>query len=137
MQEKWSIIGILPFKMERAFSVLEKRFAMVGSGNEPFYYIHALANIVLATCILHNYLMGVYPYTKLITEVDRELLAFNESCGGYVSKSTHESREMEDFKDNLANTMWMDYINGQNTRYVFCCLFPCSFAYYAMCLSGL
>jgi len=83
--------------MERAFNVLEKRFATAGCGNEPFYYIHALTNIVLATCILHNYLMGVYLDTKLITEVDRELLASNESYGGYVSKSTRESRETEDF----------------------------------------
>ena len=34
---------------------------------------------------------------------------------------------MEDFRDNLANTMWMDYINGRNTRYVFSCLSSYSF----------
>ena len=98
---------------------------MLGSGNEPLYSVRTQANTVLAACILHNYLKGVDPDMELIEEVNRELLASNESYGGYLSNSTSESREMEDFRDNLANTIWMDYINGRNARYVF----PCSFYY--------
>ena len=44
-----------------AFGVLKKRFAMLGSENEPFYSVRTQADIVLAACILHNYLMGVDP----------------------------------------------------------------------------
>ena len=116
--------------IERAFGVLKKRFAMLGSGNEPFYSVRTQADIVLAACILHNYLMGVDPDMELIEEVDRELLASNESYGGYLSNSTSESREMEDFRDNLANTMWMDYINGRNTRYVFTIYYSTDFTIY-------
>jgi len=60
--------------IERAFGILKKRFAMLGSGNEPCYSVRTQADIVLATCILQNYLMGVDPDRELIEEVDRELL---------------------------------------------------------------
>ena len=72
---------------------------------------------MLAACILHNYLMGVDPDRELIEEVDRELLSSNELYGSCLSNSTSESREMEEFRDSLANSMWMDYVNGQNSRY--------------------
>ena len=78
---------------------------MLGSGNEPFYSVRTQVDIVLAACILHNYLMDVDPDMELIEEVDRELLASNESYGGYLSNSTSKSREMKDFRDNLANTI--------------------------------
>jgi len=90
---------------------------MLGSGNEPLYSVCTQADIVLAACILHNYLMGVDPDRELIEEVDHELLSSNESFGGYLSNSTSESREMEEFGDSLANAMWMDYVNGRNSRY--------------------
>jgi len=80
--------------------------------------------------------MGVDPDTELIEEVNHELLTFNESHGGYLSNSITDSIEMKDFRDNLTNTMWMNYINCWNTRqvfsclsyFVFSCLFSCSFA---------
>ena len=65
---------------------------MLGSENEPFYSVRTQADIVLAACILHNYLMGVDPDMGLIEEVNRELLASNESYSGYLSNSTSESR---------------------------------------------
>ena len=90
---------------------------MLGSENEPLYSIRTQADIVLAACILHNYLMRFDPDRELIEEVDRELLSSNESYGGCLSNSTSESREMEEFIDSLANAMWMDYVNGRNSRY--------------------
>jgi len=85
---------------------------MLVSGNEPFYSIRTQADIVLAACILHDYLMRVDPDRQLIEEVDCELLISNELYGSCLSNSTSESREMEEFKDSLANAMWIDYING-------------------------
>ena len=52
---------------------------MFGSGNEPFYSLRAQDDIVLAACILHNYLMGVDPDMELIEEVNRELLLMNQT----------------------------------------------------------
>ncbi|GMP33597.1 hypothetical protein CsSME_00006844 [Camellia sinensis var. sinensis] len=57
----------------KAFGVLKKRFPILGSGTEPYYDVDTQANIVLACCILHNYLMGVDPNESLIEEVDTEL----------------------------------------------------------------
>jgi len=91
--------------IERVFGVLKKRFAILGSGNEPFYSICTQTDIALAACILHNYLMGVNPDMELIEEVDHELYASNESYGGSLSNSTSEGREIEDLRDNLVNVM--------------------------------
>ena len=61
--------------IERAFGVLKKRFPIIASGTEPHYPIDTQSDIILACCILHNYLMGVDPDERLIAKVDRELLS--------------------------------------------------------------
>lgn len=45
--------------IERAFGVLKKKFPMLRSGAESHFNVDTQADIVLACCILHNYLMGV------------------------------------------------------------------------------
>ena len=50
-----------------------KRFPILGSGTEPYYSAKTQADLVLAGCILHNFLMGVDPNEDLIAEVDEEL----------------------------------------------------------------
>ena len=102
--------------IERAIGILKNRLGMLDSRNEPFYSVQTQANIVLVVCILHNYLID--PDRELIEKVDHELLSSNESYGGCLLNSTSQSREMEDFRDKLANAMWIDYINGRNSRYV-------------------
>ncbi|CAL5407355.1 unnamed protein product [Camellia sinensis] len=59
--------------IERAFGVLKKRFPILGSGTEPYYDVDTQTDIVLASCILHNYLMGIDPNESLIEEVDTGL----------------------------------------------------------------
>ncbi|XP_034680813.1 putative nuclease HARBI1 [Vitis riparia] len=61
--------------IERAFAVLKKRFPIIASGTEPHYPVDTQSDIILACCILHNYLMGVDPNEILIAEVDRELFS--------------------------------------------------------------
>ncbi|KAL6350569.1 hypothetical protein AAG906_019216 [Vitis piasezkii] len=53
-------------------NAIERAFA---SGTEPHYPIDTQSNIILACCILHNYLMGVDPDERSIAEVDRELFS--------------------------------------------------------------
>ncbi|KAF2293662.1 hypothetical protein GH714_003932 [Hevea brasiliensis] len=60
--------------IERAFGVLKKRFPIIASGTEPHYSFETMIEIVLACCIIHNFLMGVDPDENLIAEVDRELM---------------------------------------------------------------
>ncbi|XLT03464.1 hypothetical protein HN51_052815, partial [Arachis hypogaea] len=59
--------------IERSFRLLKKRFAIITSGTEPHYDFETMTEIVLACCILHNFLMGVDPDPHLIVQVDREL----------------------------------------------------------------
>jgi hypothetical protein len=60
--------------IERAFGVSKKRFPIIGSTTEPTYSVDTQTEIILACCIIHNYLMGVDPDERLIAEVDEELL---------------------------------------------------------------
>ena len=58
--------------IERAFGVLKKRFPIIARGTEPHYPVDTQSDIILACCILHNYLMGVDPNERLIAEADKE-----------------------------------------------------------------
>ncbi|XP_059635639.1 uncharacterized protein LOC132277813 [Cornus florida] len=56
--------------IERVFGVLKKRFPIISMGAEAHYPVDTVTEIVLAYCILHNYLMGVDPDERLIKEVE-------------------------------------------------------------------
>ncbi|XP_059658461.1 uncharacterized protein LOC132304756 [Cornus florida] len=60
--------------IERIFGVLKKRFPIIGSSTEPTYDVKTQVDIILACCIIHNYLMGMDLDESLFNEVDRELL---------------------------------------------------------------
>ena len=66
--------------IERAFSVLKKRFPIIASTTEPNYCVDTQNEIILACSILHNYLMGVDPDESLIAEVDQEVLHSHHEC---------------------------------------------------------
>jgi len=56
--------------IERTFSVLKKRFPIIGSRTEPYYSLETMANIVIACCILHNFLHVLDNDQSLLNEVD-------------------------------------------------------------------
>ena len=60
--------------IERAFGVLKKRFPIIASTTEPNYCVDTQNEIILACCILLNYLVGVDPDESLIAEVEEEVL---------------------------------------------------------------
>ena len=45
--------------IKRTFGVLKKRFPIIASGTEPYYSLDTMTDIVLACCILHNFLRKV------------------------------------------------------------------------------
>ncbi|KAG6486803.1 hypothetical protein ZIOFF_055383 [Zingiber officinale] len=98
--------------IERAFGVLKKRFPIIASGTEPHYEINIRTDIILACCILHNFLMGVDPDERLISEVDHELSV------NYDNEVSCNERQDDDWsqgnmiRDNIANVMWSDYNNN-------------------------
>ncbi|KAF2319057.1 hypothetical protein GH714_013011 [Hevea brasiliensis] len=59
--------------VERAFGVLKKRFPIIGSANEKTYSFDVQCEIILACCILHNFLMGMDPDESLVAEMDADL----------------------------------------------------------------
>ncbi|XVF50461.1 hypothetical protein PTKIN_Ptkin04bG0102900 [Pterospermum kingtungense] len=65
--------------IERAFGVVKKRFPIIASGTEPCYSLETMTEIVLACCILHNFLMGVDLDENLINEVDMEMQLDDET----------------------------------------------------------
>ncbi|XP_068486360.1 protein ALP1-like [Phaseolus vulgaris] len=60
--------------IERTFGVIKKRFPIIASGTEPHYDVDTMTKIVLACCIVHNFLRGIENDESLLEEVDNELL---------------------------------------------------------------
>ncbi|XP_021860979.2 protein ALP1-like isoform X2 [Spinacia oleracea] len=57
--------------VERAFGVLKKRFRVLDA--EPFWPFKTQVDVVLACCVIHNYLRGVDPNDPIAREVDMEM----------------------------------------------------------------
>lgn len=49
---------------------MKKRFPIISSANEPTYFVKTHKLIVLACCILHNFLLGVDPDAEVLAAVD-------------------------------------------------------------------
>ncbi|XP_042396558.1 uncharacterized protein LOC121986671 [Zingiber officinale] len=95
--------------IERAFGVLKKRFPIIASGTEPHYEIDIRTDIILACCILHNFLMEVDPDERLINEVDHELSAtYYDEANPSIKKwrytlAAHYEKLLELFGHDRAN----------------------------------
>jgi len=91
--------------------VLKKHFPIIASGTEQHYDVDTMTKIVLACCILHNFLRVVDNDESLLEEVDNELLQDN------VQATTTHAREHDyrlgcHIRDTIANEMWQDYVNN-------------------------
>lgn len=94
--------------IERTFGVLKKRFPIIASGTEPHYSFEIMIDIVLACCILHNFLMGVDIDESLIAEVDHELLQ-NDMDRSQTQQRDEDYRQGALLRDNIATEMWNAY----------------------------
>ncbi|QHN81328.1 Putative nuclease [Arachis hypogaea] len=104
---------ITPYRSVRSFGVLKKRFAIITSGTEPHYDFETMTEIVLACCILHNFLMGVDSDPHLIAQVDRELQENNPEEDEVVRHEQDEDyRRGAILRDEIAAQMWADYQLG-------------------------
>ncbi|CAL1355505.1 unnamed protein product [Linum trigynum] len=54
--------------IERAFGVLKKRFPIIASGSEAHHDVNTRSEIVLACCILHNFLLMYDPDEDILRE---------------------------------------------------------------------
>lgn len=94
--------------IERSFGVLKKRFPIISSGTEPFYSVDNMTDIVLACCILHNFLMSVDIDETLMDEVDRELLQ-SGIHRSHTQERDEDYRQGTILRDNIATEMWNAY----------------------------
>ena len=100
--------------VERAFGVLKKRFPIIASGTEPTYGIKTQNRIIIACCILHNYLMMTDPEEELIAEVDEEIAnqSVSEQHGDdHIEEDGDEehTRLEENLRNSIADAMWRAY----------------------------
>ena len=97
--------------IERAFSVLKKRFPIITNTTEPNYCVDTQNEIILACCILHNYLMDVDPNESLIAEVDEEVLHSHcERVGPTLREDDENARQGDIIRDSIASAMWQNYV---------------------------
>ena len=70
------------------------------------------SEIMLACCILHNYLISADPDEELIVEVDEELLSQNTELGGFYSRQMNyeEQQKGASLRNQIAQRMWQNYV---------------------------
>ncbi|KAL5728327.1 hypothetical protein ACHQM5_001425 [Ranunculus cassubicifolius] len=114
--------------VERAFGVLKNRWKILDD-SEPFFSYDTQVEVVLACCILHNYIKEVDPNDIIFAQVEKEMEAQAameaqveqemESQGSQkkiIKKVKHTQREKsrenqkwKAFREKLAEDMWRNY----------------------------
>ncbi|XP_040934463.1 putative nuclease HARBI1 [Gossypium hirsutum] len=103
----------LRITIERVFGILKKRFRVLDA--EPFWNFQTQVDIVLVCCIIHNHIMGVDPNDLLNqglydeSESDLIMTTLTER------EEREEAREWSAKRDEIAQTMWIDYM-ARNIR---------------------
>nr|XP_023891569.1 putative nuclease HARBI1 [Quercus suber] len=101
----------LRIAIERVFGVLKKRFSITASTAEPNYCVDTQNEIILACCILHNYLMGVDLDEGLIAEVDEEvLLSHRERVAHTPREDDEDARQGDIIRDSITSAMRQNYV---------------------------
>ena len=103
--------ALLRTAIERAFGILKKRFPIITNTTEPNYCVDTQNEIILACCILHNYLMDVDPNESLIAGVDEEVLhSHRERVGPTLREDDEDARQGDIIRDSIASAMWQNYV---------------------------
>jgi len=90
---------------------MKKCFPIITRGTEPHCELHTMTSIILACCILHNFLRRMDNDDSLIQKVDRELLQQD------IQVSTYQVRDDDHklgshIRNTIANKMWQDYVSN-------------------------
>ena len=83
---------------------------LTGSTTKPTYSIDTQIEIILACCIIHNYLMGMDPDERLIVKVDEEFLqqSHHETEAHAPREDDENATQGEILRDSIALAMWQD-----------------------------
>ncbi|KAK5833097.1 hypothetical protein PVK06_016909 [Gossypium arboreum] len=98
----------LRITIKRVFGILKKRFRVLDA--EPFWNFQTQVDIVLACCIIHNHIMGVDPSDLLNQELYEEPESDLIISTLTEREEREEVREWSAKRDEIAQTMWTDYM---------------------------
>ncbi|KAJ6831724.1 uncharacterized protein M6B38_347220 [Iris pallida] len=116
-----STIGILSCVAKLNAHLPPSRTDSASYGRKKIHDFETQVDIVLACCVLHNYILGVDPKDELVVdelylgekEVKEDNLFEYEQ---YSQTSTQDQRNVkkawEDMRDQIAQHMWHDYCIG-------------------------
>ncbi|GAA0160753.1 hypothetical protein LIER_39095 [Lithospermum erythrorhizon] len=79
------------------------------SSNEPHYDVKTHTKIILACCIIHNFLMGVDPDENILREVDHELSSSNGLDTGIAANNLTDEEDVargQCLRDSIVVPMW-------------------------------
>ncbi|KMT01526.1 hypothetical protein BVRB_9g215300 [Beta vulgaris subsp. vulgaris] len=93
--------------IERAFGVLKKRFRVLDA--EPFWSFETQVDVVLACCVIHNYLRGVDPNDEITREADLEIASQDTRTSLSRKEVREETKECVKKRDAIALAMWNSY----------------------------
>lgn len=91
--------------IERSFGVLKKRFRIIASGAECQYSTTTMSQIVLACCVLHNFILSV----------DRDDIFLGQEELGLDEEITDKNNS-EEFAASRSEDARMEYIKGYKLR---------------------
>ena len=89
------------------------RDARTPSPTKTYYSVETVTKIVLAACILQNYLMGMDLDEQMLRQVDEQLLE-NEPETKEVQPRVNDNEDVRKgaaIRDEIAQSMWRDYLN--------------------------
>ncbi|XP_021717266.1 protein ALP1-like [Chenopodium quinoa] len=93
--------------IERAFGVLKKRFCVLDA--EPFLSYETQVDVVLACCVIHNYLRGVDPNDAITQEADLEVETHDIRKSLTRKEIREETKECVKKRNSIALAMWNAY----------------------------
>lgn len=92
--------------IERGFGILKKRFPTIDV--KPQWSYATQVDVVLASCILHNFIMGVAPRDFISDSVR---IPYRPHAILSQREEREENKEWSSKRDMIASCMWNDYIN--------------------------
>lgn len=97
--------------IECAFGVLKKRFPILQTSTKPTFRIKTQNKIIVACCILHNYLMTEDPNQNLIDEVRHELTNESGLQEGHQAQreNNDDTARGELVRADVTGSMWIAY----------------------------
>ena len=94
--------------IERTFGVLKKRFPIL-KGPMQNYMLARQTSIVIACCVVHNFIREQLPYdTYFLEHLDEDMIVDQDGLRNniYVHISNERVEEWNEYRNDIATAMW-------------------------------